>query len=219
MTKYPIDPKRTGLVFFDMLNCYIHPSDPEKEQRIAETGVVEHCVQIAQAARKVGIPIFYTNGSYRTDGTDYGRVITDANMELEPWPDGPQRMKIPYAFAGSQQAQVIAEISPQPQDYVIPKPRWSSFAGTPLDILLRGLGIDTILLAGGSTDVGIIATAYAARDLGYHLIILRDACQSQRPGAQDFCMNRLFPRMARVMNVDQAIGLIKTLPTGTGHTD
>ena len=212
MPQIPIDPKRTGLVFFDMLNCYIHPADPEKERRIAQTGVVDRSVQMAQAARQAGIPIFYTNGAYRPDGSDYGRVITDADMEMEPWPDGPQLIEKPYAIEGTRANQVIAELAPRPEDHVIPKHRWSSFAGTHLDTLLRCLGIDTILLAGGSTDVGIISTAYAARDLGYHLIILRDACQSQRPGAQDFCMNRLFPRMARVMNVDQAISLIR--PSG-----
>jgi hypothetical protein len=40
------------------------------------------------------------------------------------------------------------------------------------------------------------------------VIVLRDACQSPFPGAQDFCMDRLFPRMARVMTVEQAIGLL-----------
>ncbi len=151
---------------------------------------------------------FSAGNAYRLDGMDYGRVITDADMQLNPWPDGPRLMANPVAIEGTAPAQIIAELAPQPGDHVIPKHRWSSFAGTHLNILLRGLGIDTILLAGGSTDVGIISSAYAARDLGYHLIVLRDAC---RPYAQDqdFCMSRLFPRMARVMNVEQAIGLIE----------
>ena len=98
---------------------------------------------------------------------------------------------------------------------MIGKPRWSAFAGTSLDPVLRGIGVDTILLAGGSTDVGIIATAYSARDLAYHLIVLRDGCQSQRPGAQDFCMDRLFPRLARVMTVQQALALLPSARQGS----
>jgi ureidoacrylate peracid hydrolase len=193
-----------------MLNCYVHPPNPDLERRIAATGVVERCVQIARAARKARIRIFYANGSYRADASDYGCVITDSDMELRPWPEGPQLMEPGPAIEGTRGAEVIEEISPQPGEYLIPKHRWSAFGGTHLDILLRGLQIDTLLVAGGSTDVGIVATAYSARDLGYHLIILRDACQSQRPGAQDFCMGRLFPRMARVMLVDDAIALINT---------
>lgn len=208
MPQVPIEPSRTALVFFDMLNCYVHPPDPERERRILATGYVDRCVEIGRAARAAGIPVFYTNGAHRPDGQDYAPTLVDANMELEPWPDGPRLMAPPVAIAGTPAAEVIPELRPEPGDWVIGKPRWSAFAGTSLDLVLRGLGIDTLLLAGGSTDVGIIATAYAARDLGYHLIILRDACQSQRPGAQEFCMDRLFPRMARVMTVAQAIALL-----------
>jgi hypothetical protein len=78
----------------------------------------------------------------------------------------------------------------------------------PATILLRALGIVTMLLGGGSTDLGVLATGYAALDLGYNLVVLRDACHTHRPGAQEFCMERLFPRMARVMPVADAIALI-----------
>ena len=148
------DSKRTGLVIFDMLNCFIHPSDRDLEMRIAKTGVVSRCAEILQEVRRAGIPIFYATVSGRPDGTDYGRIITDADMELNPWPDGPRLMAKPRAVEGSNLSKVIDEIAPNSNDYVIPKHRWSAFAGTHLDILLRDLGIDTILLAGGSTDVG-----------------------------------------------------------------
>jgi nicotinamidase-related amidase len=165
---------------------------------------------MGRAARAMGIPVFYTNGAHRPDSKDYAPTLSDANMELEPWPDGPQLMRVGVAVAGTHAGDVIPELTPEPGDWVIGKPRWSAFVGTSLDPVLRGIGVDTILLAGGSTDVGIIATAYSARDLAYHLIVLRDACQSQRPGAQDFCMDRLFPRMARVMTVAQACALLPT---------
>jgi nicotinamidase-related amidase len=208
MPPVPIDPARTALIYFDMLNCYIHPPNPDLERRILATGVVERCVEIGRAARAVGIPVFYTNGAHRPDSKDYAPTISDANMDLEPWPDGPRLMRGGGAIAGTPAGAVIAELTPQPGDWIIGKPRWSAFVGTALDPSLRGIGVDTVLLAGGSTDVGIVATAYSARDLGYHVIVLRDACQSQRPGAQDFCMDRLFPRMARVMTVQQACALL-----------
>ncbi|HEY7061827.1 MAG TPA: cysteine hydrolase [Chloroflexota bacterium] len=208
MPQVPIDPSRTALIFFDMLNCYIHPPDAEKERRILATGVMDRCVEMERAARAAGIPIFYTNGAHRPDSKDYAPTLSDADMELVPWPEGPRLMRGGVAVAGTPAGDVIPELAPEPGDWVIGKPRWSSFVGTSLDPVLRGIGVDTVLLAGGSTDVGIIATAYSARDLGYHLIVLRDACQSQRPGAQDFCMDRLFPRMARVMTVAQACSLL-----------
>jgi len=208
MPPVPIDPSRTALIYFDMMNCYIHPADAERERRVLATGIVEHCQEIGRAARAAGIPVFYTNGSHRPDGKEYAPTLADANMELVPWPDGPRLMAAGVAIPGTPAAAVIPELRPEPDDWVIEKPRWSAFVGTSLDVVLRGIGVDTVMIAGGSTDVGVIATVFSARDLGYHVIVLRDACQSQRPGAQDFCMDRLFPRMARVMPVQQAIGLL-----------
>jgi nicotinamidase-related amidase len=184
-----------------MMNCYVHPDDPEKERRILATGYVERCQEIGRAARAVGIPVFYTNGAHRPDGKEYAPTLSDADMELNPWPDGPRLMPLGRAIPGTPAAAIIPELAPQPGDWIVEKSRWSSFVGTSLDVSLRGIG---------STDVGVIATVYSARDLGYHVIVLRDACESLRPGAQDFCMDRLFPRMARVMTVQQAIALLPT---------
>jgi nicotinamidase-related amidase len=110
--------------------------------------------------------------------------------------------------SGSWYAEIVPELAPQPEDYVIKKHRWSMFYQTHLELSLRTAEIDTIMLAGGSTEVGIASTAYSARDHNYSLIILRDACRSARPGMDDFWMNQVFPHFARVMTVDQAIARI-----------
>jgi nicotinamidase-related amidase len=225
MPQYPIDPARSALILFDMLNHYLKPSDPEQARQIAASRVVENTARVLAAARAHGMSAFYTNGDHRADGRDWIPLITDAAMNLQPWPDGPQPMAHRAMVAsGTAGAQVVDELAPRPEDIVILKHRWSSFAGTHLDHLLRARGIDTILLCGGSTDVGIASTAYAARDLGYHQIILRDCCHSERPGAQDFFMDRVFPRMGRVMAADAAIGLMgaagasaPSAPAGAGQ--
>ncbi|HEY7068414.1 MAG TPA: cysteine hydrolase [Chloroflexota bacterium] len=209
MPQLPIDPKRSALVLFDMLNHYLKPSEPAIAKEIAEKRVVEHTARLLAAAREHGVSVFYTNGDHRADGRDFIATITDANMNLQSWPDGPQMMPHRAMVAsGTHGAQPVDELAPRPEDITILKHRWSSFAGTHLDHLLRSREINTLLLCGGSTDVGIASTAYAARDLGYHLVIVRDCCHSERPGAQDFFMDRLFPRMARVMNADEAIRLL-----------
>ena len=47
---------------------------------------------------------------------------------------------------------VIPEIAPRPGDFVVKKQRWSTFYQTHLELSLRTAGIDTIMIAGGSTD-------------------------------------------------------------------
>ena len=205
MPNPPIDPRRSAVVLFDMLNGFVNSDNPVRAQVARQA--VEPCRQLLESARAASMRVFYANSVHRPDATDYGPTLVDANTELQPWPDGPQLMGKPPGTEGTPGAEVIAELTPEPEDYVVPKHRWSAFAGTPMDILLRGLSIDTILLAGGSTDIGILSTACAARDLGYHLVILRDACHTHRADAQEFCMSRIFPRMARLMTVAQAVEL------------
>ena len=209
MPRYPIQPERSALVIFDMLNCYVHPPDAERARAIAETGVVDACQRLIGAARGVGLRVFYVGSSPRADGSDYPPLITDADAAAVPWPDGPRPRAKPTAVEGTPGVEVIPELAPHPEDYVMTKKRWSAFAGTPLDLTLRGLGIDTILIGGGSTDVGVTSTAYAAIDLGYHLVVVRDACFTLRPGVQAFCMDQLFPRMGRVLTVEDVIGLLE----------
>jgi nicotinamidase-related amidase len=69
-------------------------------------------------------------------------------------------------------------------------------------------GIDTIVICGGSTDVGIASTVFAARDLDYGIVVIKDACYSARGNNNEFFMTRVFPRMGRVMTVDQALALM-----------
>ena len=92
---------------------------------------------------------------------------------------------------------------------MVPKNRWSSFFQTNLELALRVRGLDTIVLAGGSTDVGIAATAYAARDMDLGIVIVRDACYSTRGDNNAFFMERVFPRMGRVMTADEAVALMR----------
>jgi nicotinamidase-related amidase len=211
MAEIPIDPKRSALIIFDMMQHYVYPKDPDKARQIAEKRVVENTARLLRACRAAGVAVFYTNGDHRADGADWIPSITDADMDLNPWPGGPREMpRGGGVTAGSPGQEMPPELAPEPSDFVILKKRWSSFAGTPLDVILRNKGIDTLLITGGSTDVGVGATAFAARDLGYQLIVLRDCTHSERPGAQDFFMNRLLPRMGRVMDADAAIALMKS---------
>ena len=73
---------------------------------------------------------------------------------------------------------------------------------------MRSRGLDTLILAGGSTDVGIASTAFGARDLDFGLVVVSDACYSARGNNNQFFMERVFPRMGRVMTVKQTVDLM-----------
>jgi nicotinamidase-related amidase len=202
-----LDRSHTALVLFDALHGYLHPSDPEKAAFLAERNVLPNLQRLLAGARCGGLTTFYPSGAHATDGSDTVDRLTDTDMDLRPRGAGDRPIR-PHIHKGSKDDEIAAELAPAPGDVLVPKNRWSSFFATNLDLQLRVRKIDTIVLAGGSTDVGIASTAFAARDLDLGFVIVRDACFSMRGNNNDFFMERVFPRMGRVMTVDEVLPLM-----------
>src|SRR5713226_7652597 len=201
--------KKTALLFFDMLNVYYHGAPEETKRRMKP--VVDNAVRLRDAARKAPIPIFYGMANHRPDGEIRSLIVTDTDMRLRSWPNGECNPTIHGATEGSWEQKVIEELKPAPEDYVIPKYRWSTFHQTYFDLALRSRGIDTIIISGGAVDVGVASTVYAARDLDYNVIVARDACSNSHDDSMAAFMNTVFPRMARVRSTDQVLDLIRNV--------
>ena len=201
--------RKTGLLFFDMLNVYYHGAPEETKKRMKP--VVDNAVRLRDAARKASIPIFYGMANHRPDGEIRSLIITDTDMRLRPWPNGECNPSVHGATEGSWEQKVIEELKPAPEDYVIPKYRWSTFHQTYFDLALRSRGIDTIIVSGGAVDVGVASTVYAARDLDYNIIVVRDACSNSYDDSMAAFMDKIFPRMGRVRSTDQVLELIRNV--------
>jgi ureidoacrylate peracid hydrolase len=202
-----LDRDHTGLILFDALHGYLHPDDPKKRTFLAERNILANLQRLLAGARRAGLTTFYPSGSHAPDGSDVVERLTDTDMELRPIGETPI---VPHIRKNSKDADIAAELAPVAGDVTIPKNRWSSFFETNLALQLRVRGIDTIVIAGGSTDVGIAATVFAARDMDLGIVVVRDACYSMRGNNNDFFMERVFPRMGRVMTVDAAVELMRS---------
>ncbi|MHA1643422.1 MAG: cysteine hydrolase family protein, partial [Candidatus Freyarchaeota archaeon] len=78
----------------------------------------------------------------------------------------------PHCIEGTPGAEIITELAPLEKDYIVTnKRRYSALMGTDLEILLRGLRIENLILTGAFTDVCVLATALDARALDYRVII------------------------------------------------
>jgi len=201
-----LDPARTALLFFDMLNGHVKKNDAATKARYAP--VIACAVRLLQAARRAGLVVMYAAADHRPDNATSAHLVTDTDNRLRPIPSGAARELKPVVAAGTWEAQVIDELKPQPQDYMIPKFRWSAFHQTYLDLALRSRNIDTLVISGGSTDVGVASTAYAARDLDYNLVIVSDACTSPEQDNHAQFMRRVFPRMARVRTAGEVVRML-----------
>ena len=205
--KKTLDKDNAGLVLFDALHGYLHPGDPHKRTFLEERNILKNLQRLLAGARHAGITTFYPSGSHAPDGSDVVERLTDTDMDLRPIGDRDKPI-VPHIRKDSKDSEIAAELPPAPGDVFVPKNRWSSFFETNLALQLRVRGLDTIVIAGGSTDVGIAATVYAARDLDLGIVVVRDACYSMRGDNNAFFMERVFPRMGRVMTVDEAVKLM-----------
>ena len=105
-----------------------------------------------------GIPVIYANDSRGVWDGDRDRLVREALDGL-----------------GSD---VVNAVAPREGDHFVVKPRYSGFDHTPLEIILRELEIDRILLAGAATEGCIVQTAIDGRELGFKITVLADACAS-----------------------------------------
>lgn len=200
-------PARTALLFFDMLNGHVKKDDPKTKARYAP--IIAASQTVLKAAREHGLMVAYAAANHRADNATSAHTIRDTDGRLNPIPvDQPPDRKA-VLDGGTWEAQVIDEIAPAPEDYIVHKYRWSAFFQTYLDLALRTRKIDTVIIAGGSTDVGVASTAYAARDMDYNLVFVRDASGSPETDNHEQFMNRIFPRMGRVRNAAQVVDMLK----------
>jgi ureidoacrylate peracid hydrolase len=202
------DLKKSAMLFFDILNGYYHSGDAAAKARMKPW--VDNAVRLMKAGREAALPIFFAKGNHRADSATSTLLLTDTNNSLKPWPNGEVTKGRMPVIAGDKSSDVVPELDPRPDDYYIPKYRWSAFHQTYLDLALRSRGVDTIIISGGSTDVGVTSTVYSGRDLDYNMIVVRDACgTSHDQRAHDVLMDLIFPRMSRVRTTEQVLEMIQ----------
>lgn len=157
---------RSAVLVIDMQNDFVAEGAPLEFPAGRE--IVPGIRQVVDRCRTAGMPIVYTAHVHRPDGTDLG-----LQGDLYP-PVGRGEALVD----GSPGAEIYSELAPEAGDLVVKKHRYSAFYGTDLDVLLRGFGVDTLLLTGMTTECCVLSTARGALELGYRTIVLADACAS-----------------------------------------
>lgn len=95
-------------------------------------------------------------------------------------------------------SELVPEAGFHPGDVLITKRFWDAFISTPLKEELLARQIDTVLLTGISTHIGVESTARTAAALGFHVVLIEDATSSSSAEAHAYAIKTIFPRLARV---------------------
>lgn len=197
----PIRRATTAVVFNDMINHNLRTGNAERDRIVAESGIIEASASLVAAAREQGIPIFWIRVERRADRRDVFDALTDDLLARNLTPPAP-------VTAGTHGAANIDELPVREEDQVILKPRFDPFIGTDLDLRLRSNGIDTILLGGMATNIGVESCARTAKDRNYHVVVMRDCCFNVDVEDHEWTLKRIMPTFARVMTSQEALGLL-----------
>jgi nicotinamidase-related amidase len=109
-------------------------------------------------------------------------------------------------------AEIVPELGPEPGDLVITKRQWGAFYGTELDLQLRRRGVDTILLVGISTNVGVESTARDAYERGYDQVFVEDAMTARSPDDHVHTLRTVFSRIGRVRSTAEVLAALGAVP-------
>lgn len=147
---------KRAILVVDMLNDFVTGA-LKCDRGLA---IVPKTAELLRGAREKGVPVIFCNDAH-LKGIDH---------ELKLWGD--------HAIAGTKGAEVIPELELCDKDYVVPKRRYSGFFHTDLDLLLKELGIDTVILTGLHAHMCVRHTAADAYQLGYGIVVAKDATDS-----------------------------------------
>ena len=142
-----------AILVVDMLNDFVTGSLAcDRGQAI-----VPATAALLNAAREKGVPVIFCNDCH----------LPGIDKELKLWGD--------HAIKGTPGAEVIPELGLCDKDYVVPKRRYSGFFQTDLDILLKELGVQTVIITGLHTHMCCRHTSADAYMLGYDVVVAKEA--------------------------------------------
>jgi nicotinamidase-related amidase len=160
-----------ALLLVDVINDFDFPGS-EALIKAAEAASVP-LARLAVRARKAGVPVVYVNDNFGRWRSDWRTVVAQCIAE-----DAPGH-------------RVARRLRPTADDYFVLKPKHSGFFSTPLDILLRYLGVDTLVLAGFAADICILITANDAYMRDYRVIVPRDCVASNTRAKTEFTLKEV----------------------------
>ena len=175
-----IDFAKTALVLIDLQKGIVPIGGDE---------IVEKSVQLVNRFREQNGFISFVRVDFQ-DGKDALTPETDQK------PSAPQERPADWA-------EFDPRLNVQENDYIVTKRQWGAFFGTDLDLQLRRRGIDTIVLCGIATNIGVESTAREAFQYGYNQIFVTDAMTTFTKEEHEATLSYIFPKIGKLRTTQQ----------------
>lgn len=187
---------RPALVLVDFAHAYFDPEAPlyGGEGCVAAR---DHAIKLADAARRTGIPVIFTEVKYQPGGGDGGAFYA----------------KVPALScfdAGTDTQKLVDGLDVGPNDLMITKQYPSAFFGTSLAATLQFMKIDTLIIGGLTTSGCVRATCIDSISSGFVTLIAEEACGDRAAGPHEANLFDMSAKYADLISTDDAIAYINT---------
>jgi gluconolactonase len=198
-----LDPGRSALVIQDLQNDVIIEggafADSGAPEHAKSQNVVANVADLAAACRAAGVPVIHV--WYIVEKGAPGLRLNAPLFQGVKDADALVR--------GSWGAAPAEGLEAQDGDHIVEKMRMNAFYETRLDILLRGLGVDNLIITGAWTNMSIEHTARHGADAGYEVVVASDGTSTTGPEWQDAALNYAMTNVASVATcaeIKEALG-------------
>ncbi|MEZ0302505.1 MAG: cysteine hydrolase family protein [Hyphomicrobiaceae bacterium] len=203
LTHFGMPVGRTALVVIDMQNDFLHPNGWYARQGIAidhMQAAIQPTARLVREARARGVPVIWTRHGFRD--------MRDAGIfgQLRPFfQEGGLRR-------GSWGCEVLEECGPLATDWFVEKQRLSAFFGTNLEVVLRSLKAETVIMCGVLTNQCVAATSKDANFRDFAPIVVREAVGTTLPHLHEPALEMMAVGWCEVRGLDDTLSGLGKLP-------
>jgi nicotinamidase-related amidase len=184
--------ERPVLVLIDLQNDILKGklASPGSDRHFGP--MIANSQRLLEAARAKDVPVVFTRIAFRPG-------YVDAN------PHSPARKAGDLLLIDTWGGEIIDEVAPLPTEPVITKKRTSAFFASDLEIVLRGLRAESLILCGGATNRAVESTARDAHAYDYEVYVVSDACQAMKPEFHDASLRSMAEFFGGVYTTDEIL--------------
>lgn len=169
---------------------------------VERVGVRSTAGRLCAAARTAGVPVVHCTAENRPDGvgaTDNCKVFAmNARLRRDTGSTPIDQ--------GTEGARLVPELGPEPSDVVVSRIHgMTPFTSTSLDQILRNMGVRTLVVTGVSVNLGILGTVISAIDLGYRVVLVRDAVCGVPTEYADAVIDNTLSLLATIASADDVV--------------
>lgn len=204
------DISRSALIVVDMQNDFVHPDgsnghrareNPERKIDMPFlTGTIPYVKRLVDAFREAGRPVIYLAAVLKPDYSD---------AQIPYWRiDRPPGTNRTFIVEDTWGAQIVDDLKPQQGEHLVVKKGFGGFSNTPLDTILRNMGVTTCVVSGVTTCVCVSTTVRGGVEHNYRMILVKDAVAEVNRETHEAELKTMARVFADVKTTDEVVAML-----------